>query len=77
LKNELIEGQRLARSMSGAMSWSGRAPRFPLSTRPLPRPDPQTVAGSSTRLPTWLRRSSRRAAPWKASASRSRCCSPI
>src|SRR5262245_45035947 len=47
LKNELIEGQRLA-VMSEATSWSGPEPRSPLPTRQRPLPVARTVHRSPT-----------------------------
>ena len=75
LKDELIEGQRLAVDEDGrVLVWTGAA-----GTRSRPprlQPARQDRRRSPTPRPIWPRRSSPPAAPWKASASRSRCCLP-
>ena len=77
LKEELIEGQRLAVDEAGrVLVWTG-VPALP----PLPAAGSTARARhacrSRTRPHTWPRKFSPPAAPWKGNASRSRCCSPI
>ena len=75
LKDEIIEAQQLAADEDGASAGldRGRWPSLPLHRRPQ-RPH----AAPLTYTPALSRREDPRppAAPWKASASRSRCCSP-
>ena len=75
VKNELIEGQRLAVDERGnVLVWTGARSLFLTRQRPLPVA--RSVHHSPTPPSIWPRRSCIPAVPWKASASRSRCCSP-
>jgi hypothetical protein len=74
LKNELIEGQRLAVDEGGnVLVWTGAEVPTPNTTTPSASgQDRAPLAYTPSILP---RRFYIPAAPWKASASRSRCCS--
>jgi len=69
LKNELIEGQRLAVDERGnVLVWTGAEVAPP--TQPFSQPAARTVPHSPTRLPILPKKFSPRAVPSKASASR-------
>jgi hypothetical protein len=75
LKNELIAGQRLAVDEHGnVLVWTGAKVSAP--HLPAPLPAVTTVYHLSTPRRISRRKSSPLAPPWKASASRSRCCLP-
>ena len=75
LKNELIEGQRLAVDERGnVLVWTGDTAA---SAAPAAAPAPVQAQALLTYTPPHLtERSSRPAPPWKASASRSPCSLP-
>ena len=76
LKNELIEGQRLAVDEEGnVLVWTGADVSAPHATAPAASTQDRAPARLHAR-PISRRRSSPPKAPWKASASRSRCCLP-